>query len=256
MKSFDLKVIFLRLILDSRRIFDFLDVNQNSYWTYLEFRSWMLLIDRTLSESDIHEIFNEIDQNRKTTKFFFLHILLLFIVDDGLIQYKEFQQYFGTDLLSSEPDIVDLTILFNEIDQNHSGRITVSELLQFFNHQSPLISKEEGELFLGTMSETGNEDSISFKGKTNKKKAQMLKMKFFSSRISSSNASLENLIRLDICTFFRWIFSTISRTNRFNKTRHIGSFCTILPDSIMHTPEFSIQMNRTRFRCCSCLRSL
>ena len=58
------------MILDSRRIFDFLDVNHNSYWTYLEFRSWMLLIDRTLSESDIHQIFDEIDQNRTKTKVF------------------------------------------------------------------------------------------------------------------------------------------------------------------------------------------
>ena len=89
-----------------------------------------------------------------------------------MIQYKEFQQYFGTDLLNSEPDIVDLTILFNEIDQNHSGTINVHELLQFFNHQSPLISKEEGELFLGTMSETGNEDSISFKGNRTRRKKQ------------------------------------------------------------------------------------
>ena len=90
---------------------------------------------------------------------------LFSLLDDGVIQYKEFQNYFGIDLLTSEPDIVDLTTLFNEIDLNHSGRITLNELLQFFNDQSPLITKEEGELFLGTMSENGNEESISFKGK-------------------------------------------------------------------------------------------
>lgn len=94
---------------------------------------------------------------------------LFSFVDDGVIQFKEFQTYFGNDLLSSEPDIVDLTTLFNEIDVNHSGRIHLPELLHFFNEQSPLISKEDGELFLGSMSENGNEESISFKGKiTNK----------------------------------------------------------------------------------------
>lgn len=124
----------------------------------------MLLIDRTLSESEIHQIFDDIDRNRKNSPILF-PFSLFSLLDDGVIQYKEFQNYFGMDLLTSEPDIVDLTTLFNEIDLNHSGRISLNELLQFFNDQTPLITKDEGELFLGTMSETGNEESISFKGK-------------------------------------------------------------------------------------------
>ncbi len=89
---------------------------------------------------------------------------LIDFLDDGLIQYNEFHDYFGHDFLTSEPSVVDLATLFNEIDINHSGNLTLNELLTFFNHQSPLISKEEGEIFLGTISDTGNEDSISFKG--------------------------------------------------------------------------------------------
>lgn len=54
-----------QLFSDSRRIFDFLDVNHNSHWTYSDFRSWMLLIDRTLSESEMHQIFKDIDRNRE-----------------------------------------------------------------------------------------------------------------------------------------------------------------------------------------------
>jgi Ca2+-binding EF-hand superfamily protein len=96
---------------------------------------------------------------------FFLFLLFFIVLDDGFIEYKEFQDYFGHDFLTSEPSIVDLTTLFHEIDINHSGNITLTELLKFFNHQSPMITKEEGEIFLGTISNTGNENSISFKGK-------------------------------------------------------------------------------------------
>jgi Ca2+-binding EF-hand superfamily protein len=102
----------------------------------------------------------------KIVGFFFLNYFfsLIDFLDDGLIQYNEFHDYFGHDFLTSEPSVVDLATLFNEIDINHSGNLTLNELLTFFNHQSPLISKEEGEIFLGTISDTGNEDSISFKG--------------------------------------------------------------------------------------------
>jgi Ca2+-binding EF-hand superfamily protein len=148
--------------LDPQLIFNFLDVKQNSYLTYLEFRSWMLLIDRTLPEFDILQIFNDIDQNRKNYFSFFFS--LINFLDDGLIQYKEFHEYFGHDFLTSEPSIVDLTTLFNEIDINHSGNLTLNELLKFFNHHLPLITAEEGRIFLGTISDSGNEDSISFKG--------------------------------------------------------------------------------------------
>ncbi len=50
---------------DPQRIFNFIDTNNNSSLNYLEFRSWILLIDRTLTEHDILQIFNDIDQNRK-----------------------------------------------------------------------------------------------------------------------------------------------------------------------------------------------
>jgi Ca2+-binding EF-hand superfamily protein len=85
----------------------------------------------------------------------------LIVLDDGLIQYKEFHDYFGH---TSEPSLVDLTTLFNEIDIHHSGTLTLNELLKYFNHQSSLITTEEGKLFLGAISDSGNEDSISFKG--------------------------------------------------------------------------------------------
>lgn len=63
--------------LDPQIIFNFLDVNQKSSLTYLEFRSWMLLIDRTLPEFDILQIFNDIDQNRR---FFFWIISFLWLI--------------------------------------------------------------------------------------------------------------------------------------------------------------------------------
>lgn len=48
---------------DPRRIFNFIDTNKDSRLTYWEFRSWMLIIDRTLAEHEILTIFNEIDRN-------------------------------------------------------------------------------------------------------------------------------------------------------------------------------------------------
>lgn len=96
--------------------------------------------------------------------FFLLSCFFLLCLDDGSIDYKEFQDYFGNDLLTSEPSIIELTELFHDIDIHDSGHITLNELLQFFNHQTSMITKEEGEIFLGTISDNGNENSISFKG--------------------------------------------------------------------------------------------
>lgn len=131
---------------DPRLIFSFIDSNTDARLSYLEFRSWILMIDQTLAEHEVFQIFNEVDRNR-----------------DGFIQYKEFRDYFGDDLLTSEANTVDLISLFNEIDTNHCGSITVDELLTFFNRYSAMISKEEAEVFLGMISDVGNEKSISLK---------------------------------------------------------------------------------------------
>lgn len=81
-----------------------------------------------------------------------------------MIQYKEFSDYFGTDLQSHEPSIVDLTILFNDIDLSHSGEITPDDLLKFFNHQSSMISQEESELFVNLASDLKDEPKITLDG--------------------------------------------------------------------------------------------
>jgi len=133
-------------VADPRLMFNFIDVNTDSRLSYLEFRSWMLIIDRTLAEHELLRIFNEMDRN-----------------GDGFIQYKEFRDYFGDDLLTSEASVVDLTILFNEIDINHTGNITLDQLLTYFNRHSPMITKEEGHMFLGMVSDIGNENNISLK---------------------------------------------------------------------------------------------
>lgn len=86
------------------------------------------------------------------------------MLDDGFIQYKEFRDYFGDDLLTSEANPVELTSLFNEIGHDHSGVLTLDKLLAFFNRHSTMISKEEGEIFLGMISDVGNETSISLQG--------------------------------------------------------------------------------------------
>jgi Ca2+-binding EF-hand superfamily protein len=44
-------------------MFNFIDVDTDSRLSYLEFRSWMLLIDKTLDEHELLGIFNEIDRN-------------------------------------------------------------------------------------------------------------------------------------------------------------------------------------------------
>jgi len=120
--------------------------------------------------------------------FFLFFFYSLFFVDDGFIEYKEFQDYFGRDFLTSEPSIVDLTTLFHEIDINHSGNITLNDLLKFFNHQTPMITKEEGEIFLGTISDIGNENSISLKGKFFFKNKKIFLLNFIFFRIYQSNA--------------------------------------------------------------------
>lgn len=131
---------------DPKLIFNFIDTNKDARLSYLEFRSWMLIIDRTLAEHELLSIFNEIDRN-----------------DDGFIQYKEFRDYFGDDLLTGDGDLVQLTNLFSEIDTNQSGTITLDELLNYFNRYSMMISKEEANVFLGMVSDVGNETSISLK---------------------------------------------------------------------------------------------
>ena len=44
-------------------MFNFIDANKDSRLSYLEFRSWMLIIDQTLVEHELFQIFNEIDRN-------------------------------------------------------------------------------------------------------------------------------------------------------------------------------------------------
>ena len=44
-------------------MFNFIDSNNDCRLSYLEFRSWMLLIDRTLAEHELLGIFNEMDRN-------------------------------------------------------------------------------------------------------------------------------------------------------------------------------------------------
>jgi len=44
-------------------MFNFVDVNTDSRLSYLEFRSWMLIIDKTLAEHELLQIFNEMDRN-------------------------------------------------------------------------------------------------------------------------------------------------------------------------------------------------
>jgi Ca2+-binding EF-hand superfamily protein len=47
-------------------MFNFIDINTDSRISYLEFRSWMLIIDQTLAEHELLQIFNEMDRNSKT----------------------------------------------------------------------------------------------------------------------------------------------------------------------------------------------
>jgi len=59
-------------------MFNFIDVNTDSRLSYLEFRSWMLIIDQKLGEHELLRIFNEMDRNGKKKKKFFLFILLIY----------------------------------------------------------------------------------------------------------------------------------------------------------------------------------
>jgi len=56
--------------LDPRLMFNFIDVNADSRLSYLEFRSWMLIIDQTLAEHELLRIFNEMDRNGLRIKIF------------------------------------------------------------------------------------------------------------------------------------------------------------------------------------------
>jgi len=145
-------------------MFNFIDSNTDARLSYLEFRSWMLMIDQTLAEHEVFQIFTEVDRNRICVCFSSHWNWVFFSFQgDGFIQYKEFRDYFGEDLLTSDANTVDLTSLFNEIDTNHCGSISVDKLLAFFNRYSTMISKEEAEIFLGMISDVGNENRITLK---------------------------------------------------------------------------------------------
>ena len=90
--------------------------------------------------------------------------VLRLVSADGFIQYKEFRDYFGDDLLAGEANTVELTALFNEIDVDRSGSITFTQLLAYFNRHATMISEEETHVFLGMVSDIGDENNISLKG--------------------------------------------------------------------------------------------
>jgi Ca2+-binding EF-hand superfamily protein len=130
----------------------------------------MLLIDRTLAEHELLELFHDVDHDGSSLFCSLIHFIFDCLpLGDGFIQYKEFSDYFGSDLQSNEASIVDLTILFNDIDLNHSGEITLDDLLKFFNHQSTMISKEEGELFFDMASDVKDEPKMNLDGKSMRK---------------------------------------------------------------------------------------
>jgi len=45
-------------------MFNFIDSNTDARLSYLEFRSWMLMIDQKLAEHEVFQIFTEVDRNR------------------------------------------------------------------------------------------------------------------------------------------------------------------------------------------------
>jgi Ca2+-binding EF-hand superfamily protein len=55
-------------------MFNFIDSNADSRLSYLEFRSWMLTIDRTLAEHELLRTFNEMDRNGENELFYYLLI--------------------------------------------------------------------------------------------------------------------------------------------------------------------------------------
>lgn len=61
-------------------MFNFIDANTDSRLSYLEFRSWMLIIDQTLAEHELLRIFNEMDRNGIKKRFFFVFFHLNFIL--------------------------------------------------------------------------------------------------------------------------------------------------------------------------------
>jgi len=61
------------------------------------------------------------------------------------------------------------------------------------------------------------------------------------------NLNVLNKFLNKICTFIWFIFSIISRTNRFNKTFFIMTFNTIWSKSIMPTPKFFVYIYCTWF---------
>jgi Ca2+-binding EF-hand superfamily protein len=65
------------LYTDPRLMFSFIDVNTDSRISYLEFRSWMLIIDQTLAEHELLRIFNEMDRNSIYTNFYFFLLILV-----------------------------------------------------------------------------------------------------------------------------------------------------------------------------------
>ena len=88
----------------------------------------------------------------------------MMIPGDGFIQFKEFRDYFGDELLTGEANVVELTTLFNEIDTTRSGTVTLDQLLAFFNRHTAMITEDEAHVFLGMVSDIGNENSISLRG--------------------------------------------------------------------------------------------
>ena len=94
----------------------------------------------------------------------FSTLTLRLVSADGFIQYKEFRDYFGDDLLTGEANTVELTALFNEIDVDRSGSITFAQLLAYFNRHATMISEDETHVFLGMVSDIGDENNISLKG--------------------------------------------------------------------------------------------
>lgn len=180
-------------IADSRLMFNFIDANTDSRLSYLEFRSWMLIIDSTLAEHELLTLFNEIDRNGTPLAVALASTLIaLLMLGDGFIQYKEFRDYFGDELLTGEANVVELTTLFNEIDTARTGTISLEQLLAFFNRHTAMISEEEAHLFLGMASDIGNENCISLRGKPHRL-APHSPFERLSCRIPQSHARVENL---------------------------------------------------------------
>ncbi|CAF1027876.1 unnamed protein product [Didymodactylos carnosus] len=123
----------------ARKVFNFIDNSDDARISYWKYRSYMLTIDSTITDQELLGSFTEMDQN-----------------GDGFIQYKEFKDYFGEDLTNDAKES-DLTDLFNDIDFDGDGIITTTELLSYFNRQTKFLSESEAILFVGMVSDAGNE---------------------------------------------------------------------------------------------------